>query len=66
MDNPPKPKPEDEQGLVKLYTELTGSNESAARAVLMHLESPEPEAGSTPGASEPAPPKPEGIREEPE
>ncbi len=43
MENPPKPKPEDEPALVKLYTELTGTTESSARAVLMHLEMPEPE-----------------------
>jgi hypothetical protein len=42
MENPPNPKPEDEQSLVKLYTELTGTTESSARAVLMHLELPEP------------------------
>jgi hypothetical protein len=65
MENAPEKKPEHEQTLVKLYTELTGSKESEARAVIMHLELIEPEVGQSEEPSDAEPIKPGPVVETP-
>jgi hypothetical protein len=48
MEETAKGRSVDEQKLVKMYMELTGTSESCSRSVFMHVCSAGPEATETP------------------
>jgi hypothetical protein len=63
MEDLPKPKPVDEQSLVKLYSEITGAGDATARGVFMYIETPSEE---TPPPSKVSPLEENGAAPTPE